>query len=167
MPDIKIPNVDFEKAAADFNNAVKEAAYVAVGLGVLGFQRAQVQRVELTKQVESQLANLSQLSATLTSQAEAYLAAVRGQVAQAREQLEKLSSDVVPSELPDPSAVRAQLVELAKRVDEAVAPVREQWDGQLDRLEEVLPTGARDVVQTVRAAASSQQQAVRNAIGLD
>ncbi|MBV9660163.1 MAG: hypothetical protein JO337_03295 [Acidimicrobiales bacterium] len=44
---MKVPNVDFEKVAADLNQALKEAAYIAVGLGVLGFQRAQVQRVEL------------------------------------------------------------------------------------------------------------------------
>jgi recombinational DNA repair ATPase RecF len=54
VPDVTFPTVDFGKAVADFNNALKEGAYVAVGLGVLGFQRAQVQRVELIKQLEAQ-----------------------------------------------------------------------------------------------------------------
>ena len=36
-------------------SALKDGAYVAIGLGVLGFQRAQVQRVELTKQLEGWL----------------------------------------------------------------------------------------------------------------
>jgi recombinational DNA repair ATPase RecF len=54
VPDITFPPVDVNKAAADFNHALKQGAYVAVGLGVLGFQRAQVQRVELMKQLEGQ-----------------------------------------------------------------------------------------------------------------
>ncbi|MHB8467646.1 MAG: hypothetical protein ACYDH6_10330 [Acidimicrobiales bacterium] len=36
-------------------DTLKDAAYVTIGLGVLGFQRAQVRRVELTKQLEEQV----------------------------------------------------------------------------------------------------------------
>jgi hypothetical protein len=39
---------------ADVGKTVKDAAYVAIGLGVLGFQRAQVRRRELTKQMKGQ-----------------------------------------------------------------------------------------------------------------
>jgi hypothetical protein len=35
----------------DVTNAVKDAAYVSVGLGVIAFQRLQVRRNELTKLV--------------------------------------------------------------------------------------------------------------------
>ena len=38
----------------DVTNAVKDAAYVSVGLGVIAFQRMQVRRNELTKQVNEQ-----------------------------------------------------------------------------------------------------------------
>lgn len=161
MPDIKFPNVDFEKAAADFNSAVKEAAYVAVGLGVLGFQRAQVRRVELTKQLEEQLATLSGLTTTLNSQTESYLAKAREQLTEAREQLNRLST-----ELPDSGAVLEQLSDLAKAVDEAVAPARQQLEGQLDRLEQVLPEAARNLVKAARAAAATQEQTLRSAVGL-
>ncbi len=161
MPDMKFPNVDFDKAAADFNSAVKEAAYVAVGLGVLGFQRAQVRRVELMKQFETQLGALSDLSGNLNSQADTYISAAREQIAEAREQLSRLSG-----ELPDPEAVRTQLSDLAKAVDEAVAPVRQQFDQQLDRLEEVLPDAARNLVQAARSAASTQERNLRSAVGL-
>ena len=161
MPDMKFPNVDFDKAAAEFNNAVKEAAYVAVGLGVLGFQRAQVRRVEFMKQFEAQLGALSSLSGNLNSQAETYIAAAREQIAEAREQLNRLSGD-----LPDAEAVRSQLAELAKAVDDAVAPVRQQFDQQLDRLEESLPEAARNLVQTARAAAIAQERNLRSAVGL-
>jgi ElaB/YqjD/DUF883 family membrane-anchored ribosome-binding protein len=50
---------------ADVTKTVKDAAYVTVGLGVLAFQRAQVGRRELTKQVETQLKQVeTQLSGT-------------------------------------------------------------------------------------------------------
>jgi hypothetical protein len=39
----------------DLRRIATDAAYVAVGLGVLGFQRAQVRRRELRQQVEAQL----------------------------------------------------------------------------------------------------------------
>jgi hypothetical protein len=134
-------NIDVEKAAADVSNTLKEAAYVAVGLGVLGFQRAQVQRVELMKQIEAQLTEW-------------------------RSQLSRLSADSLTSELPDGAAVRGQLTDLARSVDEALAPFRQQFEDQLDRLEEVLPPNARDLVQTVRGAAATQEHAIRSAVGL-
>lgn len=161
MTEIKVPTIDIEKAVTEFNNTVKEAAYVAVGLGVLGFQRAQVQRVELAKQLEAQLAGLNSLSANLGTQVETLLSTVREQLAEARTQVNKVSAD-----LPDPEVVRGQLADLAKSVEEAVAPVRQQFDEQLDRLEEVLPEAARNLVHTIRSAAVTQEQALRTAVGL-
>jgi hypothetical protein len=38
----------------DVTKTVKDAVYIAVGLGVLGFQRAQVRRVELMKELKAQ-----------------------------------------------------------------------------------------------------------------
>jgi hypothetical protein len=38
----------------DVANAVKDAAYVSVGLGVIAFQRLQVRRNELTKTINEQ-----------------------------------------------------------------------------------------------------------------
>jgi F0F1-type ATP synthase membrane subunit b/b' len=40
---------------ADITKTLKDSAYVAVGLGVIAFQKAQVRRVELQKQVTSQI----------------------------------------------------------------------------------------------------------------
>jgi Skp family chaperone for outer membrane proteins len=37
---------------ADVKKTLQEAAYVAVGVGVIGFQRAQVRRQEVRKQLE-------------------------------------------------------------------------------------------------------------------
>lgn len=49
MPDIKN---DFTKAAGDITKAAQDAAYVAIGLGVIGLQKAQVRRRELQTQFE-------------------------------------------------------------------------------------------------------------------
>ncbi|MDA8044867.1 MAG: hypothetical protein M0Z30_06465 [Actinomycetota bacterium] len=167
MPDVKFPTIDLDKAAADLNKAVRDAAYVAVGLGVIGFQKAQVQRVELSKQLEAQMAGLATFGEQLNGQAEPYIEAAQKQVADLRDQLTKLAGDLIPSEAPiDAATVRSQLTELAKSVDEALAPVRQQLEEQLDRLEEVLPQTARELVQTVRGAAAAQEQAVRSAVGL-
>jgi len=43
---------DFHKTAQDLTRTATEAAYVAVGLGVIGIQRAQVRRQELVEAVE-------------------------------------------------------------------------------------------------------------------
>jgi ElaB/YqjD/DUF883 family membrane-anchored ribosome-binding protein len=149
VPDVTFPPVDINKAAADVNNALKEGAYVAVGLGVLGFQRAQVQRVELMKQLEAQFGQLS-------TQLEDYTEIARSQAEVARTQIEGQLE-----------TARVQLTELAKTVDERMQPVRKQLDGQIDRLEQTLPPAARSVVESVRAAAATPEQVLRSVVGLD
>ncbi len=44
-----------DDTVSDITKTVKDAAYVAVGFGVLAFQRAQVRRRELEQQLEVQL----------------------------------------------------------------------------------------------------------------
>lgn len=95
MPDMNFPAFDINKAATEINNALRDGAYVAVGLGVLGFQRAQVHRVELTKQIEAQLGDWEEFLATAREQAETQV-----------------------------HALRTQLTGLARTIDERVAPLR-------------------------------------------
>jgi chromosome segregation ATPase len=108
MANTGFSTIDINKAAADLNNALKEGAYIAVGLGVLGFQRAQLRRVELAKQLESQWQQLSKLPAALSAQLESYSRTTGAQREAARGQ------------------VAGQLSELAKNLDEAFAPARER-----------------------------------------
>ena len=49
MPDI---NTDITKAAKDIANVAKDATYVVIGAGVLGFQQVQVQRRELMTKLQ-------------------------------------------------------------------------------------------------------------------
>jgi len=196
VPDITFPPVDINKAATEFNNALKEGAYVALGLGVIGFQRAQVQRVELTKQFEAQLEQLSTLPATINSQVGDYAKTARTELAEQLSELSKRLDEVlaparaqiakaVPADLPKLpdfgqqladvsdaieeqfSSVRLQLSELAKALDEQVQPVRKQVEEQFDRFEQYLPGSARNVVQSVRSASTTPEQMLRSAVGLD
>ena len=53
MPDVPTNFTTFSKGVTDL---ARDAAYVAVGLGVLGYQRAQVQRVELQNRLSQDVA---------------------------------------------------------------------------------------------------------------
>ena len=52
MPDVTNNLTALSKGVTDF---ARDTAYVAVGLGVLAYQRAQVQRVELQKRLSKEL----------------------------------------------------------------------------------------------------------------
>jgi vacuolar-type H+-ATPase subunit H len=65
---------------ADLQKTAKDAAYVVVGLGVIGWQRAQVRRRDLEQQLRAPRAQLE------TQVTEA--------VTEAREQLHKLAKDI-------------------------------------------------------------------------
>ena len=86
----------------DLSKTLKDAAYVAVGFGVLAFQKAQVRRRELEKQltkaaadaekniepvVEAVEASLDQLEERLPTQAREVFKQVRTTAKQAGEQL--------------------------------------------------------------------------------
>ena len=57
LPKFDLPNVDLDRVAG----AVRDTAYVGVGLTVLAVQRAQVARRELTALVERQATRLRDL----------------------------------------------------------------------------------------------------------
>ncbi len=52
MPDVP---TNFSNLSRGVTDLARDAAYVAVGLGVLGYQRAQVQRVELQNRLSKDL----------------------------------------------------------------------------------------------------------------
>jgi exonuclease VII small subunit len=61
-PEFKIPefNADLSKAAKDVAAVAKDATYVVIGAGVLGYQQAQVQRQELLKRLAEPRADIEQ-----------------------------------------------------------------------------------------------------------
>jgi hypothetical protein len=56
MPEVPTNITNLSKGVTDL---ARDAAYVAVGLGVLGYQRVQVQRVELQNRLSKDLKDLS------------------------------------------------------------------------------------------------------------
>jgi len=128
VPEISFPQIDVNKAAADLNQAIKEGAYVAVGLGVLGFQRAQVRRVELTKQLndlakslEAQIGqNYPQSIQDLSSQVEGYAKLARSQAETAREELNKQVAEINKQ-------IAEQLSAATQMVGVQLASAREQF----------------------------------------
>lgn len=79
----------------DVTKTLKEAAYVAVGLGVIGFQRAQVRRQELTKQFAGQ-----------RKEFETQLGEVRTQLTEAAKSIQAKVApvlDEVEGKLPEPA----------------------------------------------------------------
>lgn len=59
---------------ADVSKTLKDAAYIAVGIGVIGFQKAQVRRQELRKDLAGRR---QELNTQLTTQVEEYGAFLR------------------------------------------------------------------------------------------
>ncbi|MEJ7585715.1 MAG: hypothetical protein WKF43_16905 [Acidimicrobiales bacterium] len=133
MPDI---NTD------DLTRTFRDALYVGVGLGVIAFQKAQVQRVDFTKQVKSQLADARQ-------QIEKVNGSSDDLVAEARRQIEKISEG---------------FEDRVKMVEERLETIESQFDGILDQIEEKLPETARDLVKQARDTAKEARSHVHSLV---
>ncbi|HET9091514.1 MAG TPA: hypothetical protein VFN50_03830 [Acidimicrobiales bacterium] len=105
---------DLTRTAQDFGRVAQDAAYVAVGLGVVGLQRAQVARRELAARLERQ-----------RTAADGGLSSAREQVARAWTDVDKALGQFF-------EAADAALDPLADRlppqVQEAVTKARESRD---------------------------------------
>ncbi len=117
---------------ADVTQILKDAAYVGIGFGVITFQRAQVQRQEIKKQLEAQLGDakggFSKLSGT-----------VEDRVKLLEERFEGVQSQL-----------ESVLAEVESNVDKA-----------LDELATRLPEPARDVFANARSAARDASSQLR------
>jgi hypothetical protein len=179
---------DLNQAAADLGHALRDGAYIAIGLGVLGFQRVQVQRVEFAKQLEGWRDQLGASGPqTARDRAEAARSELATQLSELGERVDEalapareLGRQVVgspvtgspvigtgPSMESQFEAARAQLAQLARAVDEQVQPLRQQFDQQFDLIEQYLPPAARSLVQSFRAAAAEPEQRLRHVVGLE
>jgi len=105
MPDI---STDFTKAAKDIAAVAKDATYVVIGAGVLGFQQAQVQRQELRKLLAEPKADI-----------EDRVAAVRSDLSGA---LHNVDTTVV--------SLAERLEEIIERLETAVAPLEDRLPPQ-------------------------------------
>jgi hypothetical protein len=158
MPDR--PVIDVNQVIAEAESAVRDGAYVAVGLGVLAFQRAQVQRRELTRRIEQRRAGLGADGGPAIDR-------FVSQLGDATLTLSNRLDEVGRSLTVNADATRAQLQELVRTVDTAMAPARRQLEIQVEAFESRLPSPAREVVAGVRSAAAAPEARLRAAVGLD
>jgi ElaB/YqjD/DUF883 family membrane-anchored ribosome-binding protein len=104
MPDIKIPefSTDISKAAHDLADVAKDATYVVIGAGVLGFQKAQVQREELRKRLGDPK---STVEVRLASAKADFQQAVHTVDARVEDIIQRIEAAIVPIEdrLPTPA----------------------------------------------------------------
>jgi len=135
MPDITVPEINTE----DITKVLKDALYVGVGLGVIGFQKAQVRRVELTRTVKGQIGEAKGRVDGIGTTGDELLG-------DARDQVQKLL---------DGAEDRVKLVE------ERLSALEEQIEALLDQLEDKLPEQAKDLVKQAREAAKDARTQVR------
>ena len=97
---------------ADLTKTLKDAAYVTVGLGVIGFQKAQVRRQELRKQLESQLTDTRQQVQKIAKDLETRVEPV---IDQLEERLPEQAKDLVKQAREAAKDAQAQLTALVNR----------------------------------------------------
>jgi hypothetical protein len=130
---------------------LKDAAYITIGFGVLAFQKAQVARVDLTKQLAAERARVkAQLEEIRTIvDAEDREGAAPGQVTGA----------------PGRGASGLPLHKLARQLDEKLAPVAKELETRLDEIVARLPEQLQDAVAQARQHAKGAAQQLRSLAG--
>ena len=120
---------------ADLRDYAKDAAYVAVGFGVIAFQKAQVRRQELRKQLDGQLGEAKTGFTQLSTTVEEQVKMLEERFAALGEQVERYGD------------------ELEARLEKA-----------LDELEARIPEQAREYFTTARTAAKEARGQVRQLV---
>jgi exonuclease VII small subunit len=128
MPEFTIPDIttDVTKAAKDVAAVAKDATYVVIGAGVLGYQQAQVQRQELLKLLAEPKADLEgRLNAARVDLSDALHTVdttVETLVERFEEIIERLETAVAPLE----DRLPAQARDLAKQAHVQAKEARTQ-----------------------------------------
>ncbi|HEY7915893.1 MAG TPA: hypothetical protein VIC86_02855 [Acidimicrobiales bacterium] len=128
MPEIKMPeiNADFNRAAKDVAAVAKDATYVVIGAGVLGYQQLQVQRQELRKRLADPKAGFEDRFNAVRSDLSGALhnvdTTVEGLMERFEEIIERLETAVAPLEDRLPTQAR----DLAKQAHVQAKEARTQ-----------------------------------------
>jgi len=116
MPEI---NTNINKAAQDLANVAKDATYVVIGAGVLGFQKAQVQRQDLLKR-------LGDPKVEVGSRIQGVRSDLSGAIHTVNAQLEDLISKVEAAFAPFEDRLPTPARDLAKQVHVQAKETRSQ-----------------------------------------
>jgi hypothetical protein len=130
MPEIRMPdiNTDFASVAKDIAAVAKDATYVVIGAGVLGYQQAQVQRQELLKRLAEPRADIEDRVAAARTDLSGALhtvdLTVDGLVERFEEVIERLEAAVAPLEDRLPSQARVLAKQAHVQAKEARTQLR-------------------------------------------
>ena len=129
-----------EITADDITKVLKDILYITVGAGVIGFQKAQVSRQELTKAV----------SARLNDAKERFESAGSNDLfEQAKTQVQKLVESAEDQ---------------VKVVEDRLSSVEERYESLLDQIETKLPEQAQGLFKQSRDAAKDARSQVRSLV---
>ena len=123
MPDI---NTDFTKAAKDIVAIAKDATYVVIGAGVLGYQQAQVQRQELRKLLAEPKADIGDRVADVRTDLNGALRNVDTTVGNLVERLEEIIERLETAVAPFEDRLPPQARDMAKQAHEQAKEARSQ-----------------------------------------
>lgn len=132
-----------EISVEDLNKIVKDAAYVAIGFGVIAVQKAQVQRREITEQLQTQVIDQA-----------------RAQLTEARENLEKVTSDTTAQW----EKLSGTVEDRVKLVEERLSDLEDRIEQALDQVQAKLPEAAAELVSQARDAAKDAREQVRTLV---
>lgn len=122
--DLRKTRTDVTKTAADLTKVAQDAAYVAIGLGVLGVQRAQLRRKELLSQLEAVQGRFVPMNRRRQARGKGRQAPV--------------------------SDLRKEIAKAMKEFDKTVTQLLERWDARIEPVSERLPAGAQAAIHQVR-----------------
>jgi exonuclease VII small subunit len=131
MPEFTIPDIttDVTKAAKDVAAVAKDATYVVIGAGVLGYQQAQVQRQELLKLLAEPKADF-----------EGRLNAMRGDLSDALHTVDTTVETLVE-----------RFEEIIERLETAVAPLEDRLPAQARDLAKQAHVQAKEARTQIRS----------------
>jgi len=143
---------DTRSMTEELSRTARDAAYVAVGLGVMGVQRAQVRRRELTERLSATAGTLTQQLERLTSQLDRFTQELAGAAATAQQQVERLGS--LPGDLATTIGDLADTIEaLIAKAEQLVQPIEQR-----------LPSPMREALERARTQASAARQQLRQRV---
>ena len=125
MPEI---NTDITKAAKDIANVAKDATYVVIGAGVLGYQQVQVQRRELAAKLQE--------PATLAER----VSTVRGDLTEAVHSMDTRVEDLID-----------RVEEIIERVEAVFAPFEDRLPTQARDVAKQVHVQAKDARTQLRS----------------
>lgn len=145
MPEINVDEV---------TRIAKDAAYIAIGFGVLTLQKAQVQRRELNDQFQGQV--IDQAKAQITDVREN----LERVAADATAQFEKVAADATTQF----EKLTGNVDDRVKLVEERLSDLEERIEQLLDEVESKLPEQAAELVAQAREVAREARGQVRSLV---